>query len=154
MIERLFPRQIDNHYRGHRAGLWVFGLLVAMRLVMGANSMINTRSVATGADGIPLDSFGAGGADAVIALFALVGLAKLAIGLLGLVVLIRYRAMIPLVLLLMLVEHGAGRVLLLARPIVRSEGSATAFYINLGLGALLMLGLFLSLWRPAGSRGG
>ena len=152
MIERIFPSRIDNVYRGLRAGLWVFGLIVLIRLAMGANTMINTRSIAEGADGIPLDSYGAGGAGAVIALFALLGLSKLVVGLLGLVALVRYRAMIPLILLLMLAEHGAGRLLALARPIVRSETAAPGFTINMALLGLLLIGLLLSLWRPGKDR--
>ena len=152
MLERILPRQIDNRYPGLRVGLWVFGLLVLIRLAMGANIMINTRSIAEGADGIPLDSYGAGGAGAVISLFALLGLSKLVIGLLGLIALIRYRAMIPLILLLMLAEHGASRALVLARPIVRSEGDAPGSTINMILLALLLIGLVLSLWRPARDR--
>jgi hypothetical protein len=152
MIERIFPNRIDNVFPGRRAGLWIFGLIVLIRLAMGANTMLNTRSVAETADGIPLDSYGAGGADAVIALFALLGLSKLVIGLLGLIALIRYRALIPLILLLMLIEHGAGRLLVLTRPIVRSEAAAPGFTINIALLALLLIGLLLSLWRPARDR--
>jgi hypothetical protein len=152
MIERIFPSRIDNAYRGLRAGLWVFGLVVLIRLAMGANTMINTRSIAEGADGIPLDSYGAAAAGAVVSMFALLGLSKLVIGLLGLIALIRYRAMIPLILLLMLAEHGAGRLLALARPIVRSESAAPGFSINMALLGLLLLALLLSLWRPARDR--
>jgi hypothetical protein len=152
MLERLFPARIDNVYRGHFLGLWLFVLMVLLRLAMGGNSMINTRSVAEGADGIPLDSFGGGGADAVIALFALLGLSKLVMGLLGLLALLRYKAMIPLIFLIMLIDHAAGRLILLARPVVRSESVAAGFYINLGLLAVLLTGLLLSLLGGKGDR--
>jgi glucan phosphoethanolaminetransferase (alkaline phosphatase superfamily) len=153
MFDRIVPRQIDNIYRGHRAGLWIFGLVLLMRLAMGANIMLNTRSVAQGADGIPVDSFGAAAADAVIGLFALLGLARLMTALLGLLVLVRYRAMVPFMFLLMLIEHGAGRALLLARPVVHGETAPAAFYITLILFVLLLAGLALSLWRRAPDHG-
>ena len=56
MLERLFPRQADNGFEGHRAALWLLGLLIALKLAMSLNSIFNTESVAAGADGIPLAS--------------------------------------------------------------------------------------------------
>ena len=32
MLERLFPRQVDNRFDGYRAALWLMGLLVALKL--------------------------------------------------------------------------------------------------------------------------
>ena len=148
MIERIFPSRIDNVYPGRRLGLWVFGLVLLIRLGMGTNMTINTRKIAQGADGIPLDSFAPAAADAAIGMFALLGLAKLAVGLLGLLALVRYRAMIPMLFLLMLIEHVAGRALLAVRPVVRGETTQTALTINLLIFALLLAGLALSLWRP------
>ena len=81
MLNRIFPKQIDNSYRGHRLAIWLFALVVLMELSMGTNSIVNTRSVATSADGIPLDQYGAAGADAVTALFAIAGLFRVLIAL-------------------------------------------------------------------------
>ena len=50
MLGRLFPKQMDNTYRGHWLGMWLFVPIVLLELVIGTNSIINTRSVATGAD--------------------------------------------------------------------------------------------------------
>ena len=52
VLERLLPVRIDNHFRGNRAALWLLGLHVALKLIMSLNSIFNTRSVATGADGL------------------------------------------------------------------------------------------------------
>ena len=40
MLSRIFPKQFDNLYRGHRFGFWLFVLVVLMELSMGANSSI------------------------------------------------------------------------------------------------------------------
>jgi hypothetical protein len=72
---------------------------------MALNSIFNGRSVASTADGIPLDSFTPAGAQTVVALFALFGLARLMLTLVGLVVLLRYRALVPFLFALLLLEH-------------------------------------------------
>ena len=95
MLDRLFPRQVDNRFDGHRAALWLMGLLVALKLVVSLNSIFNTASVAQGADGIPLDSYGVAAAREVLTLFALTALGQLALALVALAALIRWRALVP-----------------------------------------------------------
>src|SRR5687767_2341732 len=99
MLTRLFPRVADNRFEGHRAALWLLGLLIALKLVIGLNSIFNTASVASGADGIPLDSYGAAAAREVLLLFALLALGHLALTLVALAALIRWRALVPFVYL-------------------------------------------------------
>ena len=155
MLSRIFPKQFDNTYRGHRLGIWLFVLVVLMELSMGTNSMINTRTVAMSADGIPLDQYGAGGADAVIALFAIAGLFRVMLALQGVVVLIRYRAMIPFMYLLLLILHLGSKALLLVNPVAGSGvssarlGSAFVFAI-LGM---LLIGFVLSILYKSNSPG-
>lgn len=147
MFNRIFPRQFDNNYRGHWLAIWLFAPVVLARLAMAANSIINTRYVASAADGIPVDSYTAGGAAAVVALFAIGGLSQLLFGLQGLMALIRYRAMIPFMYLLFLITQVGGRVLALMHPVARS-GVPTA---QLGLAfviaftAMTIVGFVLSL---------
>jgi hypothetical protein len=66
--------------------------------------------------------------------------------LLGVLALIRYRAMIPLMYVLFLVEYFAKKWIQLVKPIART-GTPPATYVNLVLIALLLTGLVLSLWR-------
>jgi len=54
MISQLFPRSADNTYHGHKPALWLFGLVIVMRVVMSLNSVLNTHTTARYADGIPL----------------------------------------------------------------------------------------------------
>jgi hypothetical protein len=58
--------------------------------------------------------------------------------------LIRYRAMIPLMYVLLLLEFLAKKWILLVNPIVRT-GTSPSTYVNLVLIALLIAGLVLSL---------
>lgn len=149
----MFPASIDRTFRGPVAALWLFGAVVAMRTAIAAGTVLNGRTAAQSADGIPLDRFGADGAAAVVALFALWGLAQLALSALGVLALVRYRSMVPLLFALFLVEHLARRVLLFVQPIARG-GTPPGLYINLGLLAVTILGLVLSLRRrPAATAG-
>lgn len=147
MLARIFPKQFDNNFRGHFLAFWLFGAAMLMELAMATNSLVNTRTVASLADGIPLDRYANGGADAVVALFALAGLFRLLLALQGLLVLVRYRAMIPLMFLLLLILHLGSKALLLLHPIARSGvgsaqlGSAFVYAII----AILFIGFALSL---------
>jgi hypothetical protein len=143
MLEQILPRAIDNTYRGRKAALWLFAAVVFAKTAMSLNSIFNGRYVAGRADGIALDSFTPAGAQAVVSLFAIWGLAHLAVCALCVIVLIRYRAMVPLMLSLLLVEHVARRVILWAMPIART-GTPPGLTVNLMLLALILAGLLLS----------
>ena len=147
MLGRLFPQSFDNAYRGYWAGAWIFGAVVAGRLAMGVNGTINTAFVAVSADGIPLSTYPSAAAQTVIALFALTALMNLTLAVLGVVALIRYRAMIPLLFLLYLAQSIGTRVVLLVHPLLRtgsSTASAGSAFV-LTLLALTAIGLVLSL---------
>jgi hypothetical protein len=143
---RLFPKQFDSRFEGRRAALWLLGLLVALKLLMSVNSILNTAKIAATADGFPLESYGADGARAVLMLFAIAALGQLALALLGLAALLRYRAMVPFVFLLLAAEHVGRRLIVRNYAIERSQEISAGTYINLTLLALLLIGLALSLW--------
>jgi hypothetical protein len=145
MLNRLFPKQADNTFDGQRAALWLLGLFVALKVVMGVNSIWNTASVAAGADGLPLDSFDPEAARTVLMLFALISLGQLTLAVIALVTLIRYRAMVPFIYLVLLGEHLTRRFIVQSYDVARTEGISAGGYVNLGLLTLLTLGLVLSL---------
>jgi hypothetical protein len=146
MFETLFPRIADNHFRGRRPALWLFGLML-LKIAMGLNVMANAPSVAQSADGVPVDSFGAAAGAAFLFAFAAWGLCQLVLGLVSLVVLLRYRSLIPLMFLALLIEQLGRMGLRLYWPIERlPDAPGTA--INIALSAVMALGLVLSLWRP------
>ncbi len=153
MLSRIFPMQIDNAYRGSRLAIWIFVPVVLVNMIMGANSMINTRDVIQGADGIPLDSFGPVAARIIVASFKSWGLGHFLLASLGLLALIRYRAMLPLAYLVFILENCGRKVLQHANPlrIFTSSGEpAIGAMINLALLTALLVGFALSL---GGKRG-
>jgi hypothetical protein len=150
MLSRIFPKAFDNTYRGHWAGLWLLVPIVLLRLIIGTNSMLNTHDVAMKADAIPLDSFAPAASAAVVSMFASLGLYVFVFGALGVLVLVRYRAMIPFYYVLLLAVQFANRALSLAHPMVHSGGTEVGAIpvgsiVTWGLFSLLVIGLILSL---------
>jgi hypothetical protein len=145
MFGRIFPKQFDNTYRGHWLAIWLFVPVVLLKATQGANIIFNTRLVAIAADGISLDSLGATGAETFLALFAVLGLYLLVLALQCVLVLIRYRAMIPFMYLLLLIVQIGGIVLLLVHPIVRTGGMPIGVPINRAALAMTLIGFVLSL---------
>jgi hypothetical protein len=146
MLHQLLPPRIDNAYRGHTLALWLFGLLVLMKGGIALGTIFNGRSAAISADGIPLDTFTPAGEQAFVSLLAAWGLSQFVLNLIGLLVLVRYRAMIPFMFALLLLEHLGRRLVFWILPIVRTEMSP-GFFVNLLFVAVMIVGLVLSLWR-------
>jgi hypothetical protein len=105
MLNRVFPQRFDNNYRGHKLALWLFALLAFMKLGMSLSAIFDGYNMARSADGIPIDTFTSGGAEAVVSITALLGLSHFLLASVGVLALIRYRAMIPLMYVLLLVEY-------------------------------------------------
>ena len=146
MLQRLFPSRIDNHFEGHRLALWLLAIHVGLRMVIGINSIANTEKIAEGADGFRLATYGADGARAVLMLFSLSGLAGLTMAVLGVIVLLRYRAMVPLLTLLLLFDFLGRRLIIRNYAVERAHTLGFAWWLNASLLAMLVLGLALSLW--------
>jgi len=151
MPSLLFPRQFDNTFRGWRLGLWLFVPVLIVRLGIGFNSAFNARETAMNADGIPLKLLGETGANEAVALFALLGFAGFLLALLGVLVLVRYRSMVPLMYLLFLAGQLGNRVLNALHPTIQggaktvAEGIPVASLVVNGLLALMLAGFVLSL---------
>lgn len=148
MLARIFPARIDNDFRGPKLALWLFGIVVLMRVAIALGSIFNGYGAASGADGIPLDSFPPAASQTILSLFASLGLSRLMLGLLCVLALTRYRSMIPLLFLILLVEQLSRQAILYFLPVPR-EGSPPVSVINLVLLGFMVVGLALSLWpRP------
>jgi hypothetical protein len=152
MLDLLLPQRFDNAYRGHKLALWLFGLLVVAKAGIAFGSIFNGYEAARSADGIPLDTFPPAATQEIVTLFALLGLVHLMLVLLCVLALVRYRAMIPLMFAVLLLEYLARRLILLVAPVV-TTGKPPGLFINLALLAVMIAGLLLSLWnresRPA-----
>jgi hypothetical protein len=146
MFNPLLPRSVDNTHNGQRLALWLFALVVSVRIFQSLLVIFNGYSTVTRADGIPLDTYPPAAAQTVLALFALNALSRLFISLICVVVLVRYRSAIPLMFALLLLNYVAVQVLLEFVPLVR-VGTPPASVANRTLMSLTIAGLALSLWK-------
>lgn len=145
----LLPQRADNAYPGHKLALVIFGLLLLMKTGISLASIFNGHTAAVSADGIPLDTYTPAGARTVLSLFALVGLYNLVLCVIGAVVLVRYRGLVPFLFALFVVQQLGRYLVFDFLPIVRT-GTPPGLAINLALLGLMIVGLALSLWRREG----
>jgi hypothetical protein len=144
MLNRLFPAQIDNRYRGHRLALWLLYPITFLNAVIDLVSIFSPDGGAQSADGIPLDTYAPAAARAVVGVAAYLGLADLVLVVFSVLALVRYRAMVPLIYLVIVIEYLAHKGIGLMKPIARA-GDAHGGLVTMGLFALCVLGLMLSL---------
>jgi len=145
VFNRLFPAHADNAYRGHKLALVILGLLLLIKGAISLGSIFNGYNAASSADGIPIDTYTPAGAQTVVALFALIGQANFIITLIGVIVLARYRSLVPLMFLLLLIQQVSRKLILELLPIVRT-GAPPGTGINLAILGLIVIGFALSLW--------
>ena len=144
MLDRLFPSPGAFTYRGSAAAVWLAALLVLLKVAIALGAIFNGHYAASVADGIAIDSYTAEGARAFVSLFASLGLAQLAIGVVGLLVLFRYRALLPAYLLLLVIEQLGRKGIAHFLPIPRVGGEGGGI-LNWAIIALLLVALALSL---------
>ena len=146
MLNQFLPQRIDNAYRGHKLALWLFGLVVLVRIAQSLLVIFNGYYTVRNADGIPLDAYAPAPAQTILALFALYALSRLFILLLCVLVLVQYRSAIPFMFALLMLNYLAAQLSVRFVPIVRT-GTPPGSVVNLVLFALMIVGLALSLWR-------
>jgi hypothetical protein len=153
MLNKFLHQRIDNAYSGHRLALWIFALVVSVKILQTLLAIFNGHLVIVSADGIPLDTYTPAIAQTVVAVWALSGLYRLIIYLLCVLVLVRYRSGIPFMFALLALEFLAAQLILHFIPLVRT-GTPPATFVNRILFALMIVGLVLSLWNQGGRHTG
>ncbi len=146
MLNQLLPQRADNTYPGHKLALTLFGLLLLMKTATSLGSIFNGYTAATSADGIPIDSYTPAGARTVLSLFALLGLSNFIICCIGIVVLVRYRSLIPFMFGLFLLQQLSRQLIFKFFPIDRT-GTPPGSTMNLVILAVMLVGFAFSLWR-------
>jgi hypothetical protein len=144
VFDQLFPQRIDHSYNGRKLALWLFAVVVTVRMVQSVLVIFNGHFVLMSADGMPLDTYTPASARTVVSIWALAGLYRLIICLLCLLVLARYRAAIPFMFALLTFEFLARQLILYFLPLERT-GTPPGPLVNLVLFVLTVVGLALSL---------
>jgi hypothetical protein len=144
MLSRLFPECIDNRYRGQKLALWLLVPITFMKVGISLTHIFRGDGGAQSIATIPLDTYPAGAAQNVIALFARLGLEQFLLAALCVVVLLRYRSMIPFMYLLIVVHDIAQMAIARMKPLAlaATSGARTPALV---VTALSVIGFLLSL---------
>lgn len=154
MLDRLFPRNLDNSYQGSWVAVWLLAPVLIAKTLMGfnfsgLNPFINVGDILQTVDGVPLDTFSQDAAAAVIDSAAAWGVALFALCLFVWLILVRYRAGLPAAILVLLIEQigrtGAGTVRVVAEVAAGSATPTAGAIINLTMTMLLAAAFVLSL---------
>jgi hypothetical protein len=151
MFARLFPPVLDNRLAGSRWCIPFLVLVAGVKLLMGfnfsgLNPLIGAAEILETVDGVPLSTYPAAVASTVVDMAKAWGLLLFLTAGLWFLALFRYRAMLPLATLLLLIEQlvrmGAGPLL---NPQRLVDSPSPSLLINWGLTLLLLTGFTLSL---------
>lgn len=123
MLDRILPAQFDNTYRGHVVALWLFVPIVVMKLGIALLHVFSADGGAQSISTIPLDAYPSGAAQNIVALFSRVGVEQLVLGVMFVVALVRYRAMIPLLYLVVVTESVANEAVRFMKPLALAGAS-------------------------------
>ena len=143
-MSKILPERTNHQYEGNKLALYFFYVIT---LVTIGRSLVHIFSLDGGAQRIatiPLDSYSEEASDVVIHIFAEWGLAQLLFGILYLIVLWKYKSLIPLMYLFIAIEYSGRLFLTLYKPIIL-DGTAPGYvgnYIMIPL-ALIMFSLSL-----------
>ena len=111
---QLLPKQVDNSFQGHKFALYSFYLLTIVTLV---RSCIHIFFPDGGTNIIASIDVSVAGGDTIISMFALWGLSQLLFGVLYVVVAMKYRSLVPLMYLFILVEYSMRILVGVFKPI-------------------------------------
>lgn len=140
-MEKFLPTTGDNTYSGSMLAFYVFIMLTVMTTF---RSLAHILLPDGGAESIASIDVDVEGGDAIVAMFAYWGLSQLILAVLYILSIVRYKSLIPLMYLTMVVEYTLRFVIGLAKPMEHS-GTAPGEVANVVLPLLTLIMLLLSL---------
>ena len=143
-MNRILPTTVDNIYRGNKIALWVFYLLTVVTIVRSCIHIFKHDGGAQSIATIPLDIYTDAGAATVILIFAYWGLSQLMFGLLQGIVALKYKSLIPLMYLFLILEYVARLCISLFKTI-ETTGQAPGGVANYVAPILFLVMFFLSI---------
>jgi hypothetical protein len=143
VINRILPSCIDNRYRGHALALWLVIPIALQKLAVSLTHLFKADGGAQSISTIPLDTYPSSATQNIVGLFARMGLEQLMLASLFVLVLLRYRAMIPLMYVLIVAHYVASRGIAQMKPLVVA-GTSGAKTPMLVIAILSVIGLVMS----------
>ena len=140
----LFPSLIDNEYKGKKIPLFFFYLLIPVTIIRSLVHIFKADGGAQSIANIPLHLYSEQASDTIVHLFSEWGLSQLLFGVLYIVVLMKYKSLIPLMYLFLVLEYLTRLLLAFYKPFVL-EGYAPGGIANYFLVPLFVVMFILSL---------
>ena len=128
-------------YRGSRASLW---FLVALTVLTTARSLVHVFAPDGGAGSIAGIDISVEGGDDIVAVFGQWGWTQLLLALVGWVVIVSYRFLVPAVLALQLLDWGGRTLVGMLKPLV-VDAPPPGTYGNLVFVPFVAIALWFSL---------
>ena len=141
---KVLPKEVNNNYEGRKIALYFFYLFTIMTVVRSLIHMFAPDGGAQTIATIPLDTFTNEGASTVILIFSLWGLSQLIMGIFYVIVSLRYKSLIPLMYLFILIEYLMRLILGTLKPI-ETSGTAPGAIINFIFPPLVLILFLLSI---------
>jgi hypothetical protein len=149
MLTRIFPRHVDNSFPGHRVSIVLFVLFTARAVSGSLTHMFTADGGAGSIASMPLETYPTGAAENIITVFAIAGLYQLLTALFNIVVVWRYRSLIPLMYLFFVFEYA----MRIAKPLYTPGGEIMStppgYWLDRALLPLLIVAFVLSVRSPA-----
>jgi hypothetical protein len=143
ILERLLPAKADNTIHGSKLPVYVFALIAMISTV---RSFIHLLAPDGGAGSIAGMDLSVSGASGTIFAFALWGSAQLIYALIQLVVVFRYRSLVPFMYILLIMETFLRMLVGQMKPVTfaHTPPGAIQNYIVIPLAVVMLV---LSLWN-------
>lgn len=149
---RVFPKSADQNYQGHYLALLLLLLYTAKSLFSGAIHMFAPDGGAQSIASVALDQFGDGGAESVITMFGLWGMEQVIIGLISVVILLRYRSLIPMMCMFYVLEYAGRYTAKFYTPGLVTAHAPPGLVGDYVLVPLTVLMFLLAVYRPKKKR--
>ncbi len=152
MWNKLFPKTVENEYKGHILGLTLLVIYTFKSFLSGVIHMFASDGGAQSIASVALDQFSGGGAESVITMFGLWGMEQFVIGLIVLVVITRYRGLIPMMALVYVIEYAGRMAIPLFTPGLVTAHTPPGASAAIVLVPLTVTMLILTLYIPMKKR--
>ena len=139
-MKYLFPNRINNEYNGKKTPLYFFYLVTAFTVTRSIIHIFLPDGGAQSIASIPMHLYSKNASDAIVHLFAEWGLSQLLLGILYIIVVIKYKSLIPLMYAFLVIEYSARLFLGFYKPL-ELEGYAPG-----GIGNYFLVPLFIGMF--------
>ncbi len=148
LFELLLPGKVNNHLRGSQIPLYFFA---AYTLASTVRSCIHLLTADGGAGSIAGLDLSVAGAPGIIFAFGLWGSSQLLFAILQILVVLRYRALVPLMYLLLIIEIALRMLVGFIKPVsfAHTPPGALGNWILLPIAAGMLAWSLWSGWRTA-----